>query len=256
MQRLGVRSALVIASQSIDEHPVWSPDGRYWRSTSTGDGERSTSLDSSSRIDMAKRPTGRRPRAASGHVKDRRIQGPQLATVGSIRASTDRRARRHDGRAQAGGVGYGLHHHEKGKPARDSVDERHGKLLWPCAGSGRKVGCLHLRAERRPGDPPLITIAGGRRAPARSFNVAIRWSACFKQSSGRWQLGQPCISKHLSAGQGEIRPDRFGRLPAARWLHRSSIGVNPGCRLLGRSAPSSRYLARFQAYATARGRVS
>ena len=29
MQRLGVRSALVVASQSIDEHPVWSPDGRY-----------------------------------------------------------------------------------------------------------------------------------------------------------------------------------------------------------------------------------
>jgi hypothetical protein len=29
MQRLGVRSALVVASQSIDEHPIWSPDGRF-----------------------------------------------------------------------------------------------------------------------------------------------------------------------------------------------------------------------------------
>jgi len=29
MQKLGVHSALVLASQSIDEHPVWSPDGRY-----------------------------------------------------------------------------------------------------------------------------------------------------------------------------------------------------------------------------------
>lgn len=27
MKRLGVRSALVIASQAIDEHPVWSPKG-------------------------------------------------------------------------------------------------------------------------------------------------------------------------------------------------------------------------------------
>ena len=27
MKRLGVRSALVIASQAIDEHPVWSPSG-------------------------------------------------------------------------------------------------------------------------------------------------------------------------------------------------------------------------------------
>lgn len=29
MQRLGVRTALLVASQAIDEHPVWSPDGRY-----------------------------------------------------------------------------------------------------------------------------------------------------------------------------------------------------------------------------------
>jgi len=28
MKQLGVRSALVISSQSVDENPVWSPDGR------------------------------------------------------------------------------------------------------------------------------------------------------------------------------------------------------------------------------------
>ncbi len=29
MRRLGVRSALLVASQAIDEHPVWSADGRF-----------------------------------------------------------------------------------------------------------------------------------------------------------------------------------------------------------------------------------
>jgi hypothetical protein len=29
LHRLGVRSALVLASQAVDEQPVWSPDGRF-----------------------------------------------------------------------------------------------------------------------------------------------------------------------------------------------------------------------------------
>lgn len=29
LQRLGLTSALVVASQAVDEHPVWSPDGRF-----------------------------------------------------------------------------------------------------------------------------------------------------------------------------------------------------------------------------------
>lgn len=42
MQRLGVSTALVVASQAIDEHPVWSPDGN---SIAVNIGERWMSVD-------------------------------------------------------------------------------------------------------------------------------------------------------------------------------------------------------------------
>lgn len=29
LQRLGLQSALVVRSQAVDEHPIWSPDGRF-----------------------------------------------------------------------------------------------------------------------------------------------------------------------------------------------------------------------------------
>lgn len=29
LQRLGLNSALVVRSQGVDEHPIWSPDGRF-----------------------------------------------------------------------------------------------------------------------------------------------------------------------------------------------------------------------------------
>lgn len=29
LQRLGLNSALVVRSQAVDEHPIWSPDGRF-----------------------------------------------------------------------------------------------------------------------------------------------------------------------------------------------------------------------------------
>lgn len=220
MRRLDVRSALVLASQAIDEHPVWSPngdalavnvDGRWMKVAL-----RPLTLENGSWHDGQPIGVVKSPAKMSSISESDVRKWEKSSRSGEGRVT----ARRHGGRAAPEGPPDGVRDYEEGVEARDPVDERPRELPRSRALARRALRRVRLRAQWCDRDRPVnhTSSPGRRRGLAPYLLIGLGWFL-FLVFASRVRTIEPVFLWVLT--QGLILEKVFSS-PVAKWV---SLGV-------------------------------